>query len=94
MGLSDFLKVKKNTASLARDRLRIFIAHERSPLGGPDYLPLLRRELLELTPPYVNVPAHPATVRQATEGQHDRPARPAWWPAPPPSPRCPVWPWG
>ena len=42
----DFLKAKKNTASIAKDRLRIIIAQERSAVGGPDYLPLLRRELL------------------------------------------------
>ncbi|HVQ33366.1 MAG TPA: cell division topological specificity factor MinE, partial [Lysobacter sp.] len=48
MGMFDFLRVKKNTASIAKDRLRIIIAQERSTLGGPDYLPLLRRELLEV----------------------------------------------
>ncbi|HEX2083817.1 MAG TPA: cell division topological specificity factor, partial [Xanthomonadaceae bacterium] len=33
MGLFDFLKTKKNTASIAKDRLRIIIAQERSTLG-------------------------------------------------------------
>ena len=43
MGLFDFLLIKKHTASVARDRLRIIVAHERASRGGPDYLPMLQR---------------------------------------------------
>jgi cell division topological specificity factor len=47
MGIFDFLNQRnKNTASVARDRLRILIQQERSLRGAPDYLPLLQRELL------------------------------------------------
>jgi cell division topological specificity factor len=55
MGMFDFLKVKKNTASIAKDRLRIIIAQERTNRSGPDYLPLLRNELLEVIRKYVSV---------------------------------------
>ena len=55
MSIFDFLKPKKNTASVAKDRLRIIIAQERKHDGQPDYLPLLRRELLEVIRKYVNV---------------------------------------
>ena len=48
MALFDFLKTKKNTASIAKERLRIIVAQERSSRGAPDYLPLLQRELLEV----------------------------------------------
>src|SRR3546814_5337008 len=51
----DFLKAKKNTASIAKDRLRIIIAQERTNRAGPDYLPLLQRELLEVIRKYVSV---------------------------------------
>ena len=71
MGLFDFLKVKKNTASIAKDRLRIIIAQERSALGGPDYLPLLRRELLEVIRKYVNVDVDAVKVDLVKEGEHD-----------------------
>jgi cell division topological specificity factor len=71
MGLFDFLKVKKNTASIAKDRLRIIIAQERSTLGGPDYLPLLRRELLEVIRKYVNVDVVAVKVDLVKEGEHD-----------------------
>jgi len=71
MGLFDFLKPRKNTASIAKDRLRIIIAQERSALGGPDYLPLLRRELLEVIRKYVNVDVDAVKVELAKEGEHD-----------------------
>ena len=67
----DFLKAKKNTASIAKDRLRIIIAQERSAQGGPDYLPLLRRELLEVIRKYVNVDADAVKVDLVKEGEHD-----------------------
>ena len=49
MGIFDFLTARnRNTASTAKDRLRILIQQERSMRGAPDYLPLLQRELLEV----------------------------------------------
>ncbi len=71
MGMFDFLRVKKNTASIAKDRLRIIIAQERSTLGGPDYLPLLRRELLEVIRKYVNVDVDAVKVDVVKDGEHD-----------------------
>jgi len=49
MSLFSFLLgEKKKTASVAKERLQIILAHERSSLGGkrPDYLPELQRELI------------------------------------------------
>jgi cell division topological specificity factor len=71
MGMFDFLKAKKNTASIAKDRLRIIIAQERSTQGGPDYLPLLRRELLEVIRKYVSVDVDAIKVDVVKEGEHD-----------------------
>ena len=71
MGLFDFLKVKKNTASIAKDRLRIIIAQECGTRGGPDYLPLLRRELLEVIRKYVNVDVDAVKVDVVKDGEHD-----------------------
>jgi cell division topological specificity factor len=55
MGLLAFFRRTPPTASLAKERLRIIVAQERSVRSGPDYLPLLRRELLEVIRKYVNV---------------------------------------
>ena len=71
MGLFDFLKAKKNTAETAKNRLQIIIAQERSSRGAPDYLPLLRRELLEVIKKYVNVDADAVNVKLIKEGEHD-----------------------
>jgi len=67
----DFLKAKKNTASIAKDRLRIIIAQERSTLGGPDYLPLLRRELLEVIRKYVNVDVDAVNISLDRDSGHE-----------------------
>ncbi|MDQ3494450.1 MAG: cell division topological specificity factor MinE [Pseudomonadota bacterium] len=71
MGLFDFLKVKKNTASIAKERLRIIVAQERSSRGAPDYLPLLQRELLEVIRKYVNIDVDAVKVDLVKDGAHD-----------------------
>lgn len=55
MGLLDLFRRSPPSAQLAKERLRIIVAQERGTRGGPDYLPLLRRELLEVIRKYVNV---------------------------------------
>ena len=71
MGLFDFLKAKKNTAETAKNRLQIIIAQERSSRGAPDYLPLLRRELLEVIKKYVNIDVDAVKVDLVKDGEHD-----------------------
>ena len=48
---------KKKTASVAKERLQIILAHERSGRGGsrPDYLPALQKELVAVISKYVAV---------------------------------------
>lgn len=72
MGIFDFLRTRpKNTASTARERLRIIVAQERSQRGAPDYLPLLRRELLEVIRKYVNVDQEAVDIHVEKDGEHD-----------------------
>ena len=71
MSLFDFLKPKKNTASVEKERLRIIVAQERSSRGAPDYLPLLQRELLEVIRKYVSVDVDAVKVEMAKDGDHD-----------------------
>jgi len=71
MSIFDFLKPKKNTASIAKERLRIIVAQERSNRGAPDYLPLLQRELLEVIRKYVSVDVDAVRVEMAKDGDHD-----------------------
>ena len=55
--LSFLLGEKKKTASVAKERLQIILAHERSGRGGsrPDYLPQLQRELVAVISKYVSI---------------------------------------
>ena len=71
MGLFDFLKTKKNTASIAKERLRIIVAQERTSRGAPDYLPLLQRELLEVIRKYVSIDVDAVKVDLVKDGEHD-----------------------
>jgi cell division topological specificity factor len=56
MTLLDYFKIsKENSASLAKERLQILIAHERSSQNQPSYLPELQKELLDVIRKYINV---------------------------------------
>ncbi len=56
MSLLDYFRLSKpKTASLAKERLQILVAHERHSRGQPSYLPQLQKELLEVIRKYVNV---------------------------------------
>ena len=72
MGIFDFLVARnKNTANVAKDRLRILIQQERSLRGAPDYLPLLQRELLEVIRKYVNVDVDAVKVDLIKDGDNE-----------------------
>jgi cell division topological specificity factor len=56
MSIFSYLLPKKQTsASVAKERLQIIVARERSTRGGPDYLPQLQQELLMVVRKYVPV---------------------------------------
>ncbi len=57
MSLFDFFFPKKtSSASIARERLQIVLAHERvGGRGGADFLPLLQKELLAVVAKYIPV---------------------------------------
>jgi cell division topological specificity factor len=71
MGLLAFFRRSPATASLAKERLRIIVSQERSMRGGPDYLPLLRRELLEVIRKYVNVDPDAIQINLEREDGHE-----------------------
>jgi cell division topological specificity factor len=72
MGILDFFKAKpKNTANVAKERLRIIVAQERAQRGTPDYLPTLRREILEVIKKYVNVDPDAVLINVERDGDHE-----------------------
>ena len=72
MGILDFLKRKPEaTASVARERLRIIVAQERTTRGAPDYLPMMRNELLEVIKKYVHVDLEAININFERESGHE-----------------------
>jgi cell division topological specificity factor len=58
MALLSFLfPSKPKSASAAKERLQIIIARERGERAGPDFLPALHRELIEVISKYTRVSA-------------------------------------
>jgi cell division topological specificity factor len=57
MTLFGFLRRPKSVSSAetATERLQILLAHERQDRSGPDYLPLLQKDILEAVKKYVQV---------------------------------------
>ena len=56
MSLLDYFKTTKpNSAKLAKERLQILVAHERSARNQPSYLPELKQELLKVIQKYIQI---------------------------------------
>ena len=67
--LDIFLGQKKKTASVAKERLQIILAHERAGrnAGEPDYLPALQQELVAVISKYVRI--NPQDIKVNLERQ-------------------------
>ena len=51
---------KKASANIAKERLQLILAHERTGKSGsvqPDYLPALQKELIEVITKYIKISA-------------------------------------
>ncbi|MEQ1638260.1 MAG: cell division topological specificity factor MinE [Methylococcales bacterium] len=65
MSLLDYFRSSKvSTASLAKERLQILVAHERNSKNQkhPSYLPKLQQELLQVIRKYINVDLNAISV--------------------------------
>ncbi len=52
-----------SSADTAKERLQILLAHERQDRSGPDYLPLLQKDILEVIKKYVQVASEKVEVK-------------------------------
>ena len=67
--MSFFLGEKKSTASVAKERLQLILAHERNGRGAsPDYLPQLQRELVAVISKYVQINSDDIKVHMERQG--------------------------
>jgi cell division topological specificity factor len=56
MGLLNlFFSPHRHSAAIAKERLKIVLAHERAGSHAPDFLPKLQRELIEVVARYVEM---------------------------------------
>lgn len=57
MSLMDYFRKERNntTASIAKERLQILVAHDRVNSRGPDYLPKMQQELLAVIRKYITI---------------------------------------
>lgn len=72
MSLLDYFRSKKtqNSAKLAKERLQIIVAHERSQRDTPDYLPQMQQDILEVIRKYVNIDIDQISVQLDQKGDH------------------------
>ena len=70
MNIFDFFRANKkvSTASVAKERLHIIVAHERGQRSTPDYLPALQKELVEVIRKYVNIESDQVQVALENQG--------------------------
>lgn len=56
MNLLNFLfSPHRGSASIAKERLKIVLAHERAGRDAPDFLPKLQKELIDVVARYVEI---------------------------------------
>lgn len=66
-----FGNAPRNTASIAKERLQIIVSHERTRLSnGPDYLPMLQKELIEVIAKYIQIDKDQVKVELDRNGDH------------------------
>lgn len=73
MGFFKFFRSRGDDASaqVAKDRLQVLIAHERTNRNAPDYLPMLKRDLLNVIKKYVSVGDDQVSVQLDTQEEVD-----------------------
>lgn len=62
----DFFR-RDRSATQAKERLQILVAHDRVGRDSPDYLPLLQRDLIAVVARYVEIDEDKLTVELASE---------------------------
>lgn len=67
--LDYFRSQRRKSAAVAKERLQIIVARERTPRGGPDYLPLLREELLNVVRKYVAIDNDAIRIELERDGE-------------------------
>jgi cell division topological specificity factor len=67
--LSFFFPERRSSALIAKDRLKIVLAHERASRDAPDFLPILQKELLDVVGRYVEIRGDMIRVNLGRSGE-------------------------
>ncbi|MCL5042554.1 cell division topological specificity factor MinE [Halopseudomonas salegens] len=71
MSIFDYFRDRKKsttTASVAKERLQIIVAHERGQRNQPDYLPQLQQEIIDVISKYVAIDRDQVSVALENQG--------------------------
>ena len=66
--LRSLFQPRRPSASIAKERLKIVLAHERASSRAPDFLPILQRELIAVVGRYVEISDDMIRVTLANAG--------------------------
>jgi len=61
-GFDYFRNTKTNSASLAKERLQVIVAHERGQRTQPDYLPKMQQEIIDVIKKYITIDSDQVSV--------------------------------
>ncbi|GAA3530175.1 cell division topological specificity factor MinE [Zobellella aerophila] len=72
MSLLDYFRSKRNpnSAKLAKERLQIIVAHERSQRDAPDYLPQMKQDILDVIRKYIEIDIDKISVQLDQKGDN------------------------
>ncbi|HKJ08062.1 MAG TPA: cell division topological specificity factor MinE [Gammaproteobacteria bacterium] len=66
--LDYFRSSKKNTAQVAKERLQVVIAHQRTSRSRHDFLPDMQREVLEVIRKYIAIDEDQIQIQLEKDG--------------------------
>jgi len=71
MALFNWFKDKEpRSADVAKERLKVIVAHERSQRNAPDYLPALQQDIMAVIRKYVEIDQEQLQVDLNEEGNY------------------------
>lgn len=65
-----FISNKPNSASLAKERLQVIVAHERIKRTSPSYLPQMQQEIIDVIKKYIAIDDDQVTVSLDNDENH------------------------
>jgi len=66
-----FRQNRQQSASIAKERLQILVAHERAERNSPSYLPQLKEDLMKVICKYVAVDKSAIQVKLENDGDNE-----------------------